>query len=275
MAHGHTDGPSIGPVRMEFILFALTLVAVAIFHNHTMQVALAGLGGILIWELFVAKGFLIGEHFFGTNAIMDQIIHKDMRQGEWAVILNLIGLLLGFAILAKHFEESGIPQILPKYLPDGWVRNIEFFYCTPDFPEILREQSHVVLDYLNVNPTAIDFFESHELGGKQPLLKTFNGIPAREQQRRFIKSLIYPDWDAKTFQTIKGDDFYNKSEMFHWFYKNPESENYLHAWRSNVQSQLAIITPRLLTLAASGVKRMVSFYSQHYIIGKLTKNETI
>lgn len=121
MAHGHTDGPSIGPVRMEFILFALTLVAVAIFHNHTMQVALAGLGVILIWELFVAKGFLIGEHFFGTNAIMDQIIHKDMRQGEWAVILNLIGLLLGFAILAKHFEESGIPQILPKYLPDGWV----------------------------------------------------------------------------------------------------------------------------------------------------------
>jgi hypothetical protein len=178
--------------------------------------------------------------------------------------------------LALQFNDEMINSVTKSdYLSDGWIRNIEFFYCTPDFPEILREQSHVILDYLNVNPTAIDFFESHELGGKQPLLKTFNGIPAREQQRRFIKSLIYPDWDAKTFQTIKGDDFYNKSEMFHWFYKNPESENYLHAWRSNVQSQLAIITPRLLTLAASGVKRMVSFYSQHYIIGKLTKNETI
>lgn len=121
MAHGHTDGPSVGPIRMEFVLFALTLIAVAIFHNHTMQVALTGLAVILIWELFVAKGFHIGEHFFGSNGFMDQLIHKDMRQGEWSIILNLIGLLLGFAILAKHFEESGIPQILPKYLPDGWV----------------------------------------------------------------------------------------------------------------------------------------------------------
>ena len=121
MAHGHTNGPAIGPVRVEFILFALTLVAVALFHNKTMQVALIGLGSILIWELFVASGFNIVEHFFGSNGIVDQIIPKDKRQGEWAIILNLLGLLLGFSILAKHFEESGVPQILPKYLPEGWV----------------------------------------------------------------------------------------------------------------------------------------------------------
>jgi Na+/H+ antiporter NhaD/arsenite permease-like protein len=35
-------------------------------------------------------------------------------------LLNLFGLLLGFAILAKHFEGTGIPAILPKYLPNGW-----------------------------------------------------------------------------------------------------------------------------------------------------------
>jgi len=27
---------------------------------------------------------------------------------------------LGFAILAKHFEESRLPEILPKFLPEGW-----------------------------------------------------------------------------------------------------------------------------------------------------------
>ena len=32
----------------------------------------------------------------------------------------MIGLLFGFAILAKHFEESELPKILPKYLPDDW-----------------------------------------------------------------------------------------------------------------------------------------------------------
>ena len=35
--------PSIGPVRVEFILFALTLIGVALFHKKTMYVALTGL----------------------------------------------------------------------------------------------------------------------------------------------------------------------------------------------------------------------------------------
>ena len=31
-----------------------------------------------------------------------------------------MGLLLGFALLSKIFEESGVPDILPNYLPDDW-----------------------------------------------------------------------------------------------------------------------------------------------------------
>jgi Na+/H+ antiporter NhaD/arsenite permease-like protein len=27
---------------------------------------------------------------------------------------------MGFALLAKHFEESGVPAMLPRYLPDDW-----------------------------------------------------------------------------------------------------------------------------------------------------------
>ena len=178
--------------------------------------------------------------------------------------------------LALQFNEEIINSVTKSdYLPDGWIRNVEFFYCTPDFPEILREQSHVILDYLNVNPHKIGIFESHFLGGKNILPKQIGPIPLGEQRRRFIKSLIYPDWDINTFQAIKAIDVYNKSEIFYWFYKNPESENYLHAWRSNIQSQLAIITPNLLSKTASGVNRIVGFHSQHYIIGKLTQNETI
>ena len=113
------------------------------------------------------------------------------------------------------------------------------------------------------------------LSGKKTSPKQVELIPPGEQRRQFIKSLIYPDWDTNTFQAIKATDVYNKSEIFHWFYKNAESENYLQAWRSNIQSQLAIITPNLLSKTASGVNRMISFHSQHYIIGKLTQNETI
>jgi Na+/H+ antiporter NhaD/arsenite permease-like protein len=36
------------------------------------------------------------------------------------ILANLLGLLLGFALLSKHFEDSGVPAALPRFLPDDW-----------------------------------------------------------------------------------------------------------------------------------------------------------
>lgn len=102
--------PSIGPVRLEFILFGLTLVGVAVFHKHTMYVALTGLVVIMAFKLIFDPNFHTYGHFFGGA-------HEE---GEWRILLNLMGLLFGFAILAKHFEESGVPDVLPRFLPDDW-----------------------------------------------------------------------------------------------------------------------------------------------------------
>ena len=102
--------PQLGGIRIEFILFAITLLGVALFHNYTMWVSLAGLSAILISKYLFLNDFSFVQHIFGSIG----------HEGEWRVLLNLIGLLFGFAILAKHFEESELPKILPKYLPDDW-----------------------------------------------------------------------------------------------------------------------------------------------------------
>jgi Na+/H+ antiporter NhaD/arsenite permease-like protein len=112
--------PSIGPVRIEFIIFGLILLGVALFHKHTFWVAVIGLTVLLTFKLIFVSGFHLGEHFFGTTAFSEQLMDKDLRQGEWGIILNLLGLLLGFAILSKIFEESGVPDSLPKFLPNDW-----------------------------------------------------------------------------------------------------------------------------------------------------------
>ncbi|PIV58598.1 MAG: citrate transporter, partial [Bacteroidetes bacterium CG02_land_8_20_14_3_00_31_25] len=112
--------PSIGGIRFEFILFALTLVSVALFHKQTFWVAIIGLSVILIFKFIFDSEFNLFHHFFGENSFTQQLIHKALRQGEWSTILNLLGLLLGFALLAKIFEESGVPDIIPKYLPNDW-----------------------------------------------------------------------------------------------------------------------------------------------------------
>ncbi len=101
--------PSIAGIRLEFILFALTLIGVAVFHHKTMYVALTGLAAILIVK-YAFSDFSMVSHLVGTHS----------REGEWRILLNLLGLLFGFAILAEHFKESRFPDILPNYLPNNW-----------------------------------------------------------------------------------------------------------------------------------------------------------
>jgi Na+/H+ antiporter NhaD/arsenite permease-like protein len=112
--------PAIGPVRLEFVIFGLILLGVALFHKQTFWVAVIGLTVLLTFKLVFDPGFHLFEHLFGENPIGEQIMDKGLRQGEWGIILNLLGLLLGFAILSKIFEESGVPDVLPRFLPDDW-----------------------------------------------------------------------------------------------------------------------------------------------------------
>jgi len=104
------DGPALFGIPVDFILFALTLIGVAVLHRHTLQVALTGLAVVVLYKL-VFTGFKTGAGFGGLAAHM---------QHEWVILTNLLGLLLGFALLSRHFEESHVPEILPRYLPGDW-----------------------------------------------------------------------------------------------------------------------------------------------------------
>ena len=102
--------PAIAGVPIDFILFALTLLGVALFHRYTLRVALAGLSLITLYNVF----FSSFRHGTGLAGLLAHLGH------EWVVVVNLFCLLTGFALLANHFEESELPKLLPKYLPDDW-----------------------------------------------------------------------------------------------------------------------------------------------------------
>jgi Na+/H+ antiporter NhaD/arsenite permease-like protein len=105
---------AIGPVPVDFILFALTLLGVAIFHHRVFTVAVTGLTAILAWK-FLVVGFKHGAGIAGFSA---HISH------EWVVIANLFLLLLGFAVLSRHFETSNVPEKIPAILPDNWTGGV-------------------------------------------------------------------------------------------------------------------------------------------------------
>lgn len=91
-------------IPVEFVLFGLTLLGVAIFHNRNFEIALTGLVVIAVFKVAV-------QHY----ALVPHLVH------ELPLLSNLLGLLLGFAILAKSFEQSHVPDMLPHWLPDNWL----------------------------------------------------------------------------------------------------------------------------------------------------------
>jgi Na+/H+ antiporter NhaD/arsenite permease-like protein len=101
---------SVLGVPAEFVLFGLTLLAVALFHRHTLLFSLLGLVTIAIYKI-AFTGFKTGP---GLAGFISHIGH------EWVVLANLLALLMGFALLSRHFEKSHLPVILPKLLPHDW-----------------------------------------------------------------------------------------------------------------------------------------------------------
>ncbi len=104
------DLPQVFGVPVDFILFALTLLGVALFHHHTMRVALTGLVTITLYKIFFT-GFKTGP---GAIGFLFHLRH------EWVILVNLFCLLTGFALLSRHFEKSHVPVVLPKFMPRDW-----------------------------------------------------------------------------------------------------------------------------------------------------------
>ncbi len=97
-------------IPVEFLLFGVTLLGVAVFHRHTLPIALLGLAVITGYKL------LFGD-FHGQPGLIGLQWHL---LEEWVIVVNLFALLVGFALLARHFEKSQLPLLLPRMLPDDW-----------------------------------------------------------------------------------------------------------------------------------------------------------
>src|ERR1041384_5556658 len=70
-------------IPVDFILFGLTLLGVAVFHHKTLEVALTGLAAVTVYKLLFT-GFRQGP---GFNGLMLQLHH------EWVILATLFLLL--------------------------------------------------------------------------------------------------------------------------------------------------------------------------------------
>ena len=106
----HHANPAVAGIPIEFVLFAVVLAGIALSHHHSLRIALIGLVTIALYKVAFSS-FREGAGVTGLAAHLSS---------EWVLLVNLLLLIVGFALLARHFEESRVPILLPALLPDDW-----------------------------------------------------------------------------------------------------------------------------------------------------------
>lgn len=133
----------------------------------------------------------------------------------------------------------------------------EYFYWTPDFPELLCKQAHTIRKWFDLPSNKY----------LQHLARWPNySFAQRTTFEHIVKPLLYPDYDPATFQTSKPtNSFYN--EMDHWFYTNFQQTRAYQIWRAGLDYLVKNIDPKYFNNEMGRPVGFVSFISPFYYLG--------
>ena len=133
----------------------------------------------------------------------------------------------------------------------------ELFYWTPDLPEILIKQAHLIKQWF-------DMPENQQL--KYLVQHPNHDVSKRTAYEQVSKSIIYPDYDLNTWQTSKPTTSF-MNEMDYWFHQNFTDTKLYHVWEAGLDLLMSKIDPKYFSYEfgkASGLKAQLSPY---YYIG--------
>lgn len=90
--------------------------------------------------------------------------------------------------------------------------NDEYFYWSPDLPEMLIKQGHIIRNFFNENPHL------------QYILESGKGSDwHKEQYYKYINRLVFPDWDHNIFQ-VKKPTGPTYNELDSWFLQDTTTD---------------------------------------------------
>jgi hypothetical protein len=164
--------------------------------------------------------------------------------------------------------DKVIPYIIKKKFGFSFVDNatavkhdfMEFFFWTPDMPEIVTEQAHQVWD--GIKQHARPFVEHH-------LTNTFStNWMQRGSLDSLIKSIIYPKWDQTKHQVNKTSIMLGES--FGKFYSPYlASQQTIQSWASSFRSVINEWDPKLAFNDGQSYLSDIRVHKNFHFIGEL------
>ena len=175
--------------------------------------------------------------------------------------------------LGRHlftmFSEGPTCSYGSDYTSRGLCRNVEFFYWTPDMPEIVSAQCHALLAALKADPKVLSIIPKWGLTGPVPGAQ--NTEPRTlEQLRQWTKQVLYPTYDYQNLQVDKNSSPLIAPEWYSWFYDNKDSVEIVQPHSSGITSHQNLIDPSFFIFKNNQVNAYHMYRSKLYYVGDLS-----
>jgi hypothetical protein len=140
----------------------------------------------------------------------------------------------------------------------------EYFYWTPDLPELVVKQAHIVRNWFN-QPS-----NNHlQFVARWPNHSNVQ----RTAYEAMIKPLVYPDYDHQTFQVGKpATNFY--CEIDHWFYSQFQDHPLYQSWKAGIGFVENSIDKKYFNWELDRAVGFVGFLTPFYLIGPAEYHNT-
>ena len=205
---------------------------------------------------------------------LDNLVAERQRQHpNSAAVVGVdspIVYIVGSDVYSAFIDTRGLGWA-SDYTLQGLERNVEYFFWSPDLPELPLEQAHVILDHVNHHPASRAFLPA---GPYNPLANIDMRNHSMDAYRLFIKPLLYPTFDPKIVQVDKNPDELGHSRWFHWFYDNPHSTDVLVPWESAIRAEQNLIHEDFFFRNEHG--RIINYrfcWSLKYKLGSLIQHQ--
>lgn len=120
------------------------------------------------------------------------------------------------------------------------TRNIEYFYWTPDLPDVVIKQAQVLFEYFKNNPESLKLLNEYEIVDNKFKLKYSPTDADWEVFRTLTSNILYPTWDSNIFQADKPINFIT-CEHHEWIRQLATNEKFLQSHRTALQNQFNLI----------------------------------
>jgi hypothetical protein len=142
---------------------------------------------------------------------------------------------------------------------------VEFFFWTPDFPDIITCQAKHIFQHILKNPELLKLINHLPIPNKPPppVIKTKEAL----QWRDLVRNLIYPEYSKhQWFQADKSISRMSSPTDF-WMFNNNTISTYMQSWESNIKNRFASIDEKFIERRGTDIIGYTRFNSTMYRLG--------